>query len=116
MSAKRPEILYIERKNGIHGAEAHIGRVTYSKSGQTIYYRGSELRTANGAGFKYNYLDVETGDEYWISGCKKRGGDALYPVIIEVDEDVREEYWTEIRNKPAMKNVDRFKCMGKYGK
>ena len=23
-----------------------------------------------------NYFDVETGDEYWISGCKKRGGSA----------------------------------------
>jgi hypothetical protein len=42
---------------------------------------------------------VETGEDYWISGPKRRGGDALYggSAPIEIDEDVREEYWRDIR-------------------
>jgi hypothetical protein len=44
----------------------------------------------------------ETGERYWISGPKKRGGDALYATNIttKIDDDVREEYWTQIRNIP----------------
>ena len=37
---------------------------------------------------------------------KRRGGDSLYTtnIVTEIDEDVREEYWTEIRNKPELKH------------
>lgn len=40
------------------------------------------------------------GEDYWISGCKKDGNDRLYGerLPVYIDEDVREEYWTEIRN------------------
>jgi hypothetical protein len=43
---------------------------------------------------------VETGDKYWISGPRKDGQDRLYPQstrLIEIDEDVRAEYWKTIR-------------------
>ena len=45
---------------------------------------------------------METGENYWISGPKRRGGDALYGSgpPIEIDEDVREEYWRDIRRAP----------------
>jgi hypothetical protein len=46
---------------------------------------------------------------------QERGTDALYSTIVEV-EDVREEYWTQIRNKPEMKRVASFKSIGKYSK
>jgi hypothetical protein len=36
--------------------------------------------------------------------------------MVEIDDDVREEYWTAIRNKPEMKTVASFKCVGKYSK
>ena len=57
-----------------------------------------------GSGFKANYYETETGEEYWISGYKKDGSDRLYGerLPIYIDEDVRIEYWTEIRNLPAM--------------
>src|SRR5918992_5170 len=109
-----PRIMYIECKSeGISGP-ARIGRVTFSKTGQTLYYGGRRYRTLRGQGFKANYFEVESGDEYWISGCKKRGGDRLYPGLIEIDDDVREEYWTEIRGKPACKDQKVIRCSGKY--
>jgi len=98
----KTRIMYIERKaEGLSGP-ARIGRVSFSKTGATVYYAGREYRTLRGNGFKANYFDVETGDHYWISGCRKDGADRLYGerVPVEIDEDVREEYLTEIRGQP----------------
>jgi hypothetical protein len=98
----KSRIMYIEDKSGGVVGPARIGRVTFSKTGRTIYYRGRSFRSLKGAGFKANYYDVETGDHFWISGPKRDGGDALYAsnVPIEIDDDVREEYWREIRGPP----------------
>jgi hypothetical protein len=107
--------MYIELKaDGVTGP-SRIGRVTFSKSGKTIYYRGKTFHTCDGRGFKCNYFDVETDEGYWISGCKRDGHDRLYPGNIEIDEDVREEYWTSIRRDPASKNKCVIRCSGKYG-
>jgi hypothetical protein len=90
--------MYIERKEESLNGIARIGRVSFSKSGATLRYRGQEFQRFRG--FKANYYDIETGDEYWISGPRKDGADRLYPqsrLPVEVDEDVKEEYWREIR-------------------
>jgi hypothetical protein len=49
---------------------------------------------------------VETGNEYWISGCRKDGADRLYNEAdsVYIDDDVREEYWTTIRGAPERKD------------
>ncbi|HZS44349.1 MAG TPA: 1-deoxy-D-xylulose-5-phosphate synthase [Blastocatellia bacterium] len=112
----KTRIMYIEYKGDSIVGAARIGRVTYSKTGKSIYYQGREFGSLNGTGFKANYFDVETREEYWISGCKKDGTDALYSTTVEIDDDVREEYWTKIRNKPESKNIKSFKCVGKYAK
>jgi hypothetical protein len=50
-----------------------------------------------------NYYDVDTSEDYWISGPKRNGGDRWYGgnSPIEIDEDVREEYWQKIRRQPT---------------
>lgn len=86
-------LMYIENKSGtIDGADARIGWVTFSKTGSTIYYRGRELAKCQGVWG--NFREVETGDEYWVSGVKTRGSNAhyAYPVTIQVDEDAAEAY------------------------
>jgi hypothetical protein len=107
--------MYIEYKgdDGIVGP-ARIGRVTFSKSGKSIYYKGKTFETKRGTGFKANYFDVDTGEDYWISGCRRDGRDALYSTDAGIDDDVREEYWTEIRNKPENKHVSNLKVKSKY--
>ena len=94
--------MYIECKEGGLTGAARIGRVTFSKTGRTLYYGGQTFQSLKGAGFKSNYYCVETGEDFWISGPKRRGGDALYggSLPIEIDEDVREEYWRDIRRQP----------------
>jgi hypothetical protein len=112
----KPRIMYIENKGGgfvemygqtlpdaaggdLTGA-GRIGRVTFNRTGKTILYGGKRFHPMQG--FKSNYVCEETGELFWISGPKKRGGDALYATNIptEIDEDAREEYWTEIRKQP----------------
>jgi hypothetical protein len=99
-----PRIMYIEDKsNGLSGP-GRIGRVRFSKTGKSIYYAGRTFRSLAGKGFKANYFDVETGSEFWISGCKKRGGDRLYVGTVAIDEDVRQEYRVKIRGMPGSKD------------
>ncbi len=105
--------MYIEDKSEDLVGPARIGRVTYSKTGKTLTYRGREFASLNGAGFKANFFDVESGAHYWISGCKKDGLDSLYANVVEIDEDVREEYRVKIRNKPELKGDEFFQMPGK---
>jgi hypothetical protein len=117
-----PRIMYIEGKGGgfvdfgnyggeiskgggLHGA-ARIGQVTFSRTGATLHYGGKSFRSLKGSGFKANYFCVETGEQYWISGPRRDGTDRLYKSDwqVEIDENVREEYWTEIRKRPEWKS------------
>ncbi|WP_345952784.1 hypothetical protein [Mucilaginibacter sp. PAMB04168] len=98
-------IMYIERKAGDVTGNARIGKVKFSKTGRSMYYGGKSFIKV--IGYKYNCIEEETGEAYWISGCKKNGCDSLYaqrPVLI--DEDIREEYWMTIRHMPYLK----YKC------
>ncbi|HTU35623.1 MAG TPA: hypothetical protein VMF66_17600 [Candidatus Acidoferrum sp.] len=113
---KKSRIMYMEPKPDALGGPARIGRITFSNSGKSLYYRGQEFASLDGAGFKANYFDCETHEQYWISGCKRRGGDRLYGGTIEIDEDVREEYWTEIRKLPDRKKERVIHCAGKYAR
>lgn len=112
---QKTRIMYIEHKgnDGIVG-EARIGRVTLRNKGKSVLYQEKKFASLNGQGFKSNYYDIETKERYWISGCHKDGRDALYSTTAEIDEDVREEYWTEIRNMPQMKNVGSIRVLSKY--
>jgi hypothetical protein len=99
----RTRIMYIEDKSDGLIGPARIGRVSFSKSGRTLYYSGRSFRSLGG-GYKANYYDVETGDEFWISGPRRDGRDRLYDerIPVEIDHDVRREYWTEVRGRPDL--------------
>ena len=69
-------IKYIELKSGCgDNGPAWIGLVSFSKSGKTIYFDGKAFQSLNGNGISGNYLELESGDEYWISGVKKNQQD-----------------------------------------
>lgn len=68
----RTEIKYLELKSGFSdNGPAWIGMVSFSKSGKTIYFDGKAFQSLNGTGISANYFDLESGNEYWISGVKK---------------------------------------------
>lgn len=111
----RSRLVYIECKAGgeLRGP-ARIGRVTFTRTGASLYSSGRLFHRLRGRGFKSNYFAADTGDPYWISGCKKAGGDRLYPGVIEIDEDARKEYWTEVRGAPELAAERVIRCRGKY--
>ncbi len=76
-----------------------IARVRSSKTGRTLYLDG---KTFEGLGMG-EYRETETGESHWFSGPRRDGNDrkgVSSSVPIEIDEDVRREYWTEIRALP----------------
>ena len=94
----RTRIMYLEDKSG--GALLRVGRVVFSKSGRTISYAGRTFLRV-GSGYKYNHIDLENGDPFWISGPRRDGADGLYGRVTapgDVDADVAEEHWRDIRN------------------
>jgi hypothetical protein len=84
--------------SGLEG-EARIGRVYFSKTGKTLYYRGLRFRSLKGSGFKANYRELDSGEEYWISGPRKDSDDRLYGGNrgVQIDDDVRGEYEAYLR-------------------
>jgi hypothetical protein len=101
-SMPKTRIMYIEDKSSSLNGPARIGRVTFSKTGKSISYRGRTFQSSKGSGFKTNYRDVDSGERFWISGPRGDGKDRLYPessAPIEIDPDVAEEYWRDIRGK-----------------
>ena len=72
----KPTIKYLELKTGFSDdGPAWIGLVSFSKTGKTLYFNGRAFQSLNGTGVSGNYFDLETNEEYWISGVKKDGAD-----------------------------------------
>ena len=91
----KEQLLSVELKSGFNDSgPAWIGKASRSKTGRTIYFNGQAFQPMGGSGFQGNYLNIETGDEYWISGVKKDQNDrhraGSGPIVI--DESVVKEY------------------------
>ena len=110
----KTRIMYMELKTGYRDdGPARIGRVTFSKSGRSVYYKDKVFTRTGGQGILGNYRLVDRDPnragsdpwpptanyvEYWISGPKKSGEDRLFGnAPVEIDEDVAAEYWEQIR-------------------
>ena len=91
---QRTRMMYVELKSGYgDNGPAWIGRVTFSKSGRSIFYRGRELIRISG-GVSGNYMDVQTREEFWVSGVKRSGSNRDWAGSgpVQIDDDVRAEY------------------------
>jgi len=91
---QRTRMMYVELKSGHRdNGPAWIGRVTFSKSGHSIFYRGRELIRIKG-GVSANYMDVQTREEFWVSGVKRNGSNRHWAGSgpVQIDDDVRAEY------------------------
>jgi hypothetical protein len=106
--------MYIEYKGNEVVGPARIGWVTFSRTGASIHYGGRRYRRSKG--YKWNYLEVASGERYWISGCRRDGADALYSTTIEIDADALEEYWVNVRKMPDNIKQTRLPRKGKYSR
>ena len=88
-------VMYLENKDGLlEGSQARIGWVSFSKTGRTVYYSGRSLKALGGRGVRGNFIDEKSGEEFWISGLKKRGSNAheSESASVVVDDDAKDEY------------------------
>jgi len=89
------KIMFIEHKtNQDDKGEAWIGKVEFSKTGQTIYFNNQAFKKLKSGGIYGNHYNLETGDEYWISGVKKNGHDRHWAGSgkVKIDKEIIEEY------------------------
>jgi hypothetical protein len=89
------KLIFVELKSGFSdNGPAWIGYGEYSKSGRTIYFNGQAFGAIGGSGIMGNFMDLETRDEYWISGVKKNGEDRLGTKagLIALDKKAVEAY------------------------
>lgn len=98
--------MYVQLKSGHDGdrGPAWIARVRFSASWRTASVHGRTLRRTTGtahANHGANFYDVDTGEEFWVSGPKRDRTDGRYssrrPTI---DPDVRAQYEAFLRGAP----------------
>ena len=73
----KSKIVYAEYKGDGLAGSAWITRVSFSKTGKSVYFDGRTLETLDGRGYKANYFDIATGERYWVSGPRRDGNDSL---------------------------------------
>lgn len=91
----KSKLIYVELASGFnHDGPAWIGRGFFSRTMRSVYFNGRLLSRPRVPGISSNYFDVETGEEYWVSGVKKRGGDrhVFGSGKIGVDKSILNEY------------------------
>jgi hypothetical protein len=93
-------IMYVENKSGGLDGGGRIGWVGTTRTGRTYLYGGRRLMKT--AGYKYNCIDAETREAFWVSGPHKDGADKLYGGTVQIDEDARVDYWTQVRGRPDL--------------
>ncbi|MFT3874871.1 MAG: hypothetical protein QM708_00345 [Propioniciclava sp.] len=99
-------IMYVQLKTGYNTdrGPAWIARVEFSRSWRSLTFHGRRLQRPTGtayANFDSNFVDVDTGEEYWVSGPKRDRTDGRYssqqPVV---DDDAREAYEAFLAGAP----------------
>jgi len=86
-------IMFVQQKTGYDTdrGPSWIGWVDFNRSWKTAYVRGRELRRWQG--IDANFVDVETGEEFWLSGPKRDRSDTRYgPRSTTVDGDAVSAY------------------------
>ena len=97
------DLMYIELKTGYSDdGPAWIGYVKTSKTKKTIYFNNHAYN-----GNYANYIDIENGDEYWISGLKKKESNRHWAGHgkIMIDRRAVNEYLTLIDEKELPLNL-----------
>lgn len=103
----KTKILYVEHKSGYSDdGPAWIGKGTYSKSGRTIYFNGQAFQSMKGAGIGASHYDLDTAEEYWISGIKKNEENRHWAGSgkVMIDSSVVDEYLEAIQKSELNKS------------
>jgi len=87
-------VMFVQLKTGhdIDKGPAWISVVHFNRTWKTATWHGKTLRRWPGM-FDANFYDVETNEEYWISGPRRDQRDTRYSSVRPtVDDDARAAY------------------------
>ena len=101
-------LIYVELKSGhSDNGPAWIGIGGASKTGSTLYSNGKAFRSSKGRGIGANYFDIETGEEYWISGVKRNNQDRHWAGNgdVLIDESAIKLYLNEMKITTLPRNI-----------
>jgi hypothetical protein len=94
-------IMFVQLKTGFPTDQGPcwVCRVSFSKSWRSAGFHGLRLRRESG--FESNFVDLESGEKWWVSGPKRDRSDARYSAQQpSVDDDVRDEYEAFLAGAP----------------
>lgn len=86
-------VMFIQLKTGYNTDKgpAWISSLRFNKTWKTAYWHGRTLHRWQGS--DANFYDVETREEFWVSGPHRDRPDARYSgVQPTVDDDIRDVY------------------------
>ncbi len=109
------KLMYVELKTGYSDdGPAWIGYVKESKSGRTLYFRDHAFQKKTG--YNSNYEDIESGDEYWISGVKKNETNRHWDGhgVIQIDKRAVEEFLQLIGESKLPSGYEAVEIMDEY--
>ena len=108
----KKELIYVELTNGFnHDEKAEIGFGYYNRTRSTVYFNGRIF--GKGKRIVGNFVDIETGENYWVSGTKKNGQNRHWAGKgkIHIDKTAIPEYLNHINQTSLPKNqfvIDEF--------
>ena len=94
--------MFVQLKTGhdIDRGPCWISRVRFSKTYGTAYWHGRTLRRCADL-FDANFLDVETEEEYWLSGPHRYRRATRYGSVVPVvDAGARSDYERFLAGEP----------------
>ncbi|MFI8325488.1 hypothetical protein [Streptomyces sp. NPDC085529] len=87
-------LMFVQLKTG-HDTDrgpSWIGWVDFSKTWSTAYFQGRTLRRAGGMS-DANFYDVDSGEEFWLSGPKRDRTDTRYgPAVTRIEPSAADAY------------------------
>ncbi|MCT2543207.1 hypothetical protein [Streptomyces atratus] len=95
-------LMFVQLKTGYNTdrGPSWIGWVDFSKTWSTGYFHGRTLRRA-GSMSDANFYDVQTDEEFWVSGPKRDRTDTRYgPSAPEIDPEAAEAYRAFLEGAP----------------
>ncbi|MCX4862839.1 hypothetical protein OHU11_06990 [Streptomyces sp. NBC_00257] len=95
-------LMFVQLKTGYNTdrGPSWIGWVDFSKTWSTGYFHGRTLRRAGGMS-DANFYDVQTDEEFWVSGPKRDRTDTRYgPSAPEIDPEAVETYHAFLEGAP----------------
>ncbi|MFF0740261.1 hypothetical protein ACFYVL_07650 [Streptomyces sp. NPDC004111] len=95
-------IMFVQLKTGYDTdrGPSWIGWVDFSKTWGTAYFHGRTLRRAGWLS-DANFYDLETNEEFWVSGPKRDRTDTRYgPSAPTIEPDAADDYHAFLDGSP----------------